>query len=78
MKLKTQTEMALESFEIQKKECLENLEAIKKEIKYQKIILEEEYHKCNEARRRRYYQKKVQEELKTCEVSVAVAKIPKE
>ena len=81
MKLKTQTEMALESFEIQKKECSENLEAIKKEIKYQKIFFEEEYHKCNEARRRlRYYQKKkkVQEELKTCEVSVAVAKIPKE
>ena len=37
MKLKTQTESALESYEIQKKQCERDLEAIKEEIKFQKI-----------------------------------------
>ena len=82
MKLKTQTESALESYEIQKKQCERDLEAIKEEIKFQKIILQEEYRNCNEARRRtRYYLKKIdrlQKEFKICETSVAVSKIPNE
>ena len=81
MKLKTKTQMAFESFEIQKKECEKDLEAIKNEIHCQKILLAQEYHKCNEARRRiRYYTNKlksIKEELEACETSVAVSKIPK-
>ena len=82
MSLKIKTETAFESFEIQKNECADNLEAIKNEIQCQKSILAEEYHKCNEARRRlRYYRnqiKKCQEELQTYETSIAVSKTPAE
>ena len=80
IKLKNQAEEAKESFDIQKKQCERDLEATKEEIKFQKIILQQEYHRCNEARRRiRYYRKKIEKlkkELETCETSVAVSKIP--
>ena len=80
--IKHKTESALESYKIQKEQCQENLESIKREIDLQRNILMEENFKCNEVRRRiRYFSKeldKVQQELKTCETSVAVSQIPKE
>ena len=78
--LKYKTEAALES--IQKEQCQENLESVKREIDIQRNILREENFKCSEVRRRlRYFSKKldkVQQELAICETSVAVSRIPKE
>ena len=80
--LKYKTEAALESYNIQKEQCQENLESIKREIDIQRNILREENFKCSEVRRRlRYFSKKldkVQQELAICEKSVAVSQIPKE